>query len=141
MENQIPSQQQPSGEETSMQETPVQLVKIVDDVPECAKISGIVAIIAAAFSLIIPIVGTLFISPVAIIITAIALWGGAKKTGAAAFIIIVLNLVISPTFWLNVYASFATGGSGNVFLAWFDVIGVVVMIAFLIRKRKKVALS
>jgi hypothetical protein len=96
-------------------------------------IAGLVFAIAGVF---IPFVGVLFLTPIAIIFGAIALYGGEKGKGIAILVINAINLIISPTFWLNVGAgALEKGAYGNLILSYFDVIGIVVMIYLAIRKR------
>jgi len=105
--------------------------------PEYAKICGILGLILAIVGVLIPVAGVLFITPLAAICGAIALYGYYKGMGIAILIINVVNLMISPTFWANIGAgtTFANATS-NRFLTYFDAAGVIVMFALLVRKRK-----
>jgi hypothetical protein len=48
---------------------------------------------------------------------------------------VVINLVISPTFWLNIGAGATIANAGsNRFLTYFDAIGVVAMLYLAVRK-------
>jgi hypothetical protein len=107
------------------------------EVPGYAKVCGILGLIVAIIGVLIPVVGVLFLTPLAIILGAISLYGGYKAIGIAVLIINAVNLVISPTFWANVGAgaTIAQAG-GNRFLTYFDLIGVIVMLALVIRKPK-----
>jgi hypothetical protein len=107
------------------------------EVPSYAKACGILALIVAIVGVLIPVIGVLFITPIAIILGAIALYGGYKGMGIATLIIVTVNLIISPTFWANIGAgaTFA-GASSNRFLTYFDAIGVIVMLYLAVRKRK-----
>lgn len=110
---------------------------IIGDVPGFAKISGIAGLVLAILGVLIPVVGVLFITPLAIIAGAIALYGGYKNMGIAILIINVVNLVISPTFWLNIGAGASIAeAAGNRFLTYFDVAGVLAMLALVVRKRR-----
>jgi hypothetical protein len=101
--------------------------------PTYAKVFGVLALICAILSFLIPIFGTLLITPLAIIFGAIALWGGSKGMGVAVIIIIVVNLIISPTFWMNLYAGATQAQAGaNRFISYFDIIGIVLLFVFLI---------
>ena len=107
------------------------------EVPSYAKACGILSLVVAIVGIVIPVVGVLFITPIAIILGAIALYGGYKGMGIATLIIVTVNLIISPTFWANIGAgaTFA-GASSNRFLTYFDAIGVIVMLFLAVRKQK-----
>ena len=106
------------------------------EVPGYAKICGILGLILAIVGVIVPVVGVLFITPLAIITGSAALYGYYKNIGIAILIVNVVNLLISPTFWLNVGAGATFGeAAANRFLSYFDVIGVLVMLALVVRKR------
>lgn len=109
----------------------------ISEVPGYAKACGILALIVAIVGFVIPVVGVLFITPIAIILGAIALYSGYKGMGIATLIIVTVNLIVSPTFWANIGAgaSFA-GASSNRFLTYFDAIGVIVMLYLAVRKQK-----
>lgn len=109
---------------------------IAPEVPGYAKASGIVAMILAIVGAIVPVVGVLFITPLAVILGAVALYGGYKGIGIAVIIVVAVNLVISPTFWLNVAAGGTqSGATGNRLLTYIDLIGFAVMIYFAAKKR------
>ena len=111
-------------------------VTTAPEVPGYAKASGIVALILAIVGLVVPIVGVLFITPLAVILGAVALYGGYKGIGIAVIIIVAVNLIISPTFWLNIAAGATQeGATGNRMLTYIDVIGLAVMIYFAAKKR------
>jgi len=121
-----------------MDQNNIQPVKIVSDIPAYAKIFGILSLIIAVLSFLIPVVGTLFITPVAIIFGAIALLGGSKGFGVASLIIIVVNLVISPTFWINLYTGAAQAGAvSNRFISYFDILGIILMFGLVVFKSRK----
>jgi len=83
------------------------------------------------------VIGTIFITPTAIFFGLITLWGGAKKLGIATFVILVVKLIISPIFWANLWVSAVeAGASGNRFLSYFIVIGMLLMFILLFKKSK-----
>jgi hypothetical protein len=65
-----------------------------------AQVCGILAIALAIAGFLIPMIGVLFVAPLAIVMNVIALYGGCMRI---AFVRAMLVLV-SPTFWLNVAA-------------------------------------
>lgn len=106
------------------------------EVPAYAKLCGILALIFAIVGTVIPIVGVLFITPLAILFGAAALYGGYKGIGIATPIIVVVNLLISPTFWLNIGAGATQAeASANRFLTYFDTVGVIAMLYLAVRRR------
>lgn len=108
-----------------------------NEVPGYAKVCGILALILAIVSVLIPVIGVLYFTPLAIILGVVALYGGYKGMGIATIIVVVVNLIISPTFWANIGAGakFA-GASSNRFLTYFDLIGVVIMLYLVVRKKQ-----
>ena len=108
------------------------------EVPGYAKACGILSLIAAIISFLVPVVGVLFIVPIAIILGAVALYGGYKGVGIASIVIVAVNLIVSPTFWANIGAGAnVANASSNRFLTYFDIIGVAGMIFLAARKVKK----
>jgi hypothetical protein len=112
---------------------PIRTATAVSGVPAYAAIFGIFALITAILSFLIPIIGPLFITPFAIVFGLIALFGGARGMGAATFAIVVVNLIISPTFWVNLYVGGTQADAGfNRSLANFDIFGLALLFIFLI---------
>ena len=120
-----------------MDETATVSTKVFE-VPGNAKACGILPLIAAIISLLVPVVGVLFIVPIAIILGAVALYGGYKGVGIVTIVIVAVNLIVSPTFWANIgaWANIADASS-NRFLTYFDIVGVAVMIFLAARKIEK----
>lgn len=115
----------------------IESLAISREVPGYSKVCGVLALIAAILALVIPIVGVLFITPLAIVLGAVALYGGYKGMGIATLVIVVINLIISPTFWGNVGAGATqAGATANRFLTYFDVIGVIAMLYLVARKAR-----
>jgi hypothetical protein len=101
-----------------------------------AKICGILSLILAILAFIIPLFGVLFVAPLAIITGCIAMYGGSKGLGIATLIILIINFVVSPSFWLNIGAGASQPEAlANRLLTYFDVFGCIVMIGLVIRKR------
>ncbi len=123
-----------------MSETSAETVDVSSkafEVPGYAKACGILSLIAAIISFLVPVAGVLFIVPIAIILGAIALYGGYKGVGIATIVIVAVNLTVSPTFWANIGAGAQfSHASSNRFLTYFDIIGVVVMIFLAARKTR-----
>lgn len=108
----------------------------VDDRSAQTKATAILAIIVSLSAVLVPVLGVLYLNPIAIILSCIAIYGGDfKSLGLVSAIIIVVNYIISPTFWLNIGTGAQFGGS-NLFLTWFGVIGSLVMIVLIVRKYK-----
>lgn len=110
---------------------------VASEIPGYAKASGMIALILAIVGVVVPVIGVLFITPLAIIFGVVSLYGGYKTIGIAVIVVVAVNLIISPTFWLNVAAgSTQEGATGNRVLTYFDVAGVLVMIYFAAKRRR-----
>jgi hypothetical protein len=71
-------------------------------------------------------VGVLFVTPAAIVTNVIALYGGYRRVALVTIVIVLVNLLVSPTFWLNVAAGATLPDAGpNRILSYFDAVGVV----------------
>jgi len=114
-----------------------QRISIHAEVPGYAKVCGILGLILAIVGVIIPVFGVLFVTPLAIVAGALALYGYYKGMGIAILIINVINLLVSPTFWVNIGAGATlSGATGEQFLTYFDALGVLVMSVLIIHKRR-----
>ncbi len=102
-----------------------------------AQVCGILAIALAIAGCVIPVIGVLFITPIAIVANAVALFGGYRRVALATTVIVLVNLMISPTFWLNVAAG-AVGPdfNPNRALTLFDAVGVVAMFSLIAWPRR-----
>lgn len=98
------------------------------------KAFAILAIILALSAFMLPVIGVLFVAPLAVICACIALYGSDfNSLGLISAVLIIVNYIISPTFWANIGAGAHSGG-GNLFLTWFGIIGSIVMIGLIVRK-------
>lgn len=109
-------------------------------VPGYAKACGIVALILAIVGMVIPVAGVLFITPLAILFGLVGLHGGDRLMGVAVIVLVAVNLLISPTFWLNVAAGSSAPNVGGVnrLLTYFDLLGVLAMIYLAVRRSHRV---
>lgn len=120
-----------------MSEEQIKDIRIVDKVPAWARALGVLALVGAITALLIPFVGPIFLTIPAAVLGMIALYGGDRKLGMIVFVILAVNLVISPSFWINLVAGAAyTEASSNRLFAILDVVSVIGMIPFLFIKRK-----
>ena len=98
------------------------------------KAFAVIALILTLVAFLVPVVGVLLVAPLAIICTCIALYGGDfNSLGLISTILIIVNYLISPTFWANIAAS-ANSGGPNLFLCWFGLIGSILMLGLIVRK-------
>ena len=75
------------------------------------KAFAVLAIILALAGFMLPIVGVLVIAPLAVICACIALYGSDfNSLGMISAILIIVNYIISPTFWANIGAGVQGGG-------------------------------
>jgi hypothetical protein len=108
---------------------------LTKQVPAYAQICGILALALAVAGVFIPFLGVLFLTLIAIILGCVALHGGYKVVGVTTLVVVIVNLLISPTFWLNILAGASEPeASGNRWLAFFDIAGVVAMLYLAVRK-------
>ena len=95
-----------------------------------SRLCGVLGLILAILGFVIPAYGVLLGSTAAAVLGVGALWGGSSGLGIATLILVVLNCVISPTFWL---AMSLGGETGLDVLAWVCVAGVVAMLILIAR--------
>jgi hypothetical protein len=58
------------------------------------------------------VVAVLFLTPFAIVTNVIAPYGGYKRLALVTVVIVLINLLISPTFWLNFAAGVTLSDAG-----------------------------
>jgi hypothetical protein len=104
------------------------------EIPGYAKASGIIALILAIVGFIVPVLGVLFIVPIAIILGCVALYGGYKGIGIAVLVLAAVKLIISPTFWLNIGAGTMDGAGANRLISYVNIIGIIAMVYLAARK-------
>jgi hypothetical protein len=111
------------------------------EAPGYVKLTAVLALSLALVAYIVPVLGVLAVTPFTIVLGCIALYGGDfKYLGVATIVLIVVNLMISPTFWLNVAAGATDpGAAANRFLTYFDIGGVIVMLVLLVYGKKRTA--
>lgn len=98
------------------------------DVHGYAAVCGILAIAPAIAGFLVPVIGVLFITPVAIVFNSAALYGGYRRVALVTLVIVLVNLMVSPTRWLSVAAGAAVSDAApNRFPSYFDLAGVVAM--------------
>jgi hypothetical protein len=98
------------------------------------KTFAILAIILSLSAFMLPIVGVLFVAPLAVICACIALYGSDfNSLGLVSAILIIVNYIISPSFWANIGTGTQNGGP-HLFLTWFGIIGSIAMIGLIVRK-------
>lgn len=107
--------------------------------PAYAKICGILALILAIVSVLIPVFGPVFITPLAIFFGIFSLYGGSRGMGIAVIIIVIVNLIISPSFWINLAASTDSNPNAivNRAITYVDLIGIVLMFVFAVYPKRK----
>lgn len=105
------------------------------DVPGYARILGVTALIFAILGVIIPIFGVLVLTPISILLGGIALWARYRGIGITILVINAVNLVISPTFWINIGFSTSKHGVISRLITDVDVLGILILMLFVgIRK-------
>jgi len=118
-----------------MENAPIQDIRIVDAVSAWARAFGVLALVGAIAAFLVPVIGPIFITIPAAIFGMTALSGGDRKLGITVFVILAVNLIISPSFWLNILAGASTAGaSANRLFGFLDVVFSLGMIPFLFLK-------
>jgi len=103
-----------------------------------AKVCGVLALALAIAGFLVPVVGVLLITPIAIGFNLAALFGGYRGVPIATTVLVLVNLIVSPTFWLNV----ATGAIVpnallNQLLSYLDLAGVIGMFCLIAWPRRR----
>lgn len=112
-------------------------MQLVSEVSATARALGVLALIFAVAALIVPFIGPIFLTIPASIFTMVAFYKGDKKLGTIAFGIIAVNLIISPSFWLNLAAGAGMReASPNRVMAILDILFSLGILPFLFRKSK-----
>jgi hypothetical protein len=97
-------------------------------VPAYAEVSGVLAVALAIAGCLVPVFGVLFVTPLAIILNSVALFGGYRRVAIVTVVLVLVNLLISPSFWLNVAAGASQPEAwSNRFLSYFDMFGLAAM--------------
>ena len=95
---------------------------------------------AAIAAFLVPFFGVIVITIPAAIVGIIAWYGGHRKWGMTVFIIVAVNIIISPSFWLNLWAGAAGAGTSssnpNMVFAILDMLSGLAMVPFLFMKRR-----
>jgi hypothetical protein len=116
------------------QSLPTSTTAVRQEASGLTKTFAVLAVILALSAFMLPIVGVLFIAPLAVICACIALYGrDFNSLGLVSAIMTIVNYIISPTFWANIGTGAQQGG-GNLFLTWFGLLGSIVMIGLIVRK-------
>lgn len=102
--------------------------------PKIASIIGLALSIAGVMA---PMVGVLYITPIAVMFSGFALYrGDHNKYGIYGGIISIINYIISPMFWANIGAGADLGGVHRL-LSWFALIGSAGLIWLMIKAYAK----
>lgn len=97
------------------------------------RICGLVALILAVGSVLMPTIGVLDIIPVAVILGAVTLYGGFRGIGAGILVMCAMNLIVSPAFWANIELTAKPFTRLDHTLAYFDLVGIIAMSALLFK--------
>jgi hypothetical protein len=98
-----------------------------------ARLCGALGLILAILGFIVPAYGVLLGSSAAAVLGIGAVYGGATGMGIATMILVVLNCVISPMFWIAVEFG---GDTGLDAFAWISVASVGVMLILIARPQR-----
>lgn len=102
--------------------------------PGYVMVFGIISLILVIIGFLVPVIGAGYIVPLALICSAVSLYGKTNGISIATIIIAAVKLIISPTFWIQVTNS---AGKGNSFFAWIGIICFILSLYFAIKNRNK----
>ncbi|GLV13037.1 hypothetical protein Heshes_07210 [Alicyclobacillus hesperidum] len=106
-------------------------------VPRYARICGLIALSIAILCAVTPTFGVLRLEPAAVVLGAIALFGGFRGVGAGILVMCAMDLILSPAFWTNVTWATSPYSVVDHSLAYFDVVGIIAMSALLFKRQDR----
>lgn len=92
---------------------------------------GVISLVLVIIGFIVPILGAAYIVPIALVICTISLRERIGGTSAAALVIAIVKLIISPTFWVHLMG---VGGLKGLVFSWGSVVFIALSIYYLSRK-------
>jgi uncharacterized membrane protein len=108
--------------------------------PRGGTVLGVLALIAAILAVIIPVYRVLYFSPIAALLGIGALWQGGRGYGIAVIVLLAVNMIVSPTFWLNLATgSQMSAASGSRLITYLNIFGVLIMLGLLLRRSRSTA--
>lgn len=97
------------------------------------RVCGLVALVLATASALMPTIGILAVIPPTVVLGAITLYGGFRGIGAGILVMCAMDAILSPTFWANVTFTSAHYTLLDHTLTYFDLVGIIAMSALLFK--------
>ncbi|WP_206831551.1 hypothetical protein [Alicyclobacillus fructus] len=104
------------------------------DLPRHAKWLGVAAFALGLACAVMPKTGVLRLEPIAVICGTLCLWAGWSALGYGVFVLLAMDLILSPAFWSGLTHLAKPGSLADSAGAYFDLVGVIAMSVALVRQ-------
>lgn len=111
-----------------------QWIRREDRFPRHAKLLGGIAFALGLACAVMPRTGVLRLEPIAVVCGTVCLWAGLSALGYGLFVLLAMDLILSPAFWRSLTHLAAPGSLADSAGAYFDLVGVIAMSAALVRQ-------
>ncbi|WP_067625503.1 hypothetical protein [Alicyclobacillus acidiphilus] len=114
-------------------------MKILESTPNvqpAVRACGLVALVLAVISALMPTFGILAMIPPTVVLGAIAMYGGLRGIGAGVLVMCSMDAILSPTFWANLTWTGMHYSLLDHTLTYFDLVGIIAMSALLFKPFK-----
>ncbi|MDI9258983.1 hypothetical protein [Alicyclobacillus sendaiensis] len=111
-----------------------QWIRRDDHLPRHAKMLGAVSFALGLACAVMPKTGVLRLEPVAVVCGTLCLWAGLSALGYGVFVLLAMDLILSPAFWHSLTDLAAPGSLADSAGAYFDLVGVTAMSVALLRQ-------
>ncbi|MBF8378440.1 hypothetical protein IW967_11285 [Alicyclobacillus mali] len=105
-----------------------------DHFPRHAKLLGAAAFALGLACAVMPRTGVLRLEPIAVVCGTVCLWAGLSALGYGVFVLLAMDLILSPAFWRSLTHLAAPGSLADSAGAYFDLVGVIAMSVALVRQ-------
>ncbi|SIS50109.1 hypothetical protein [Alicyclobacillus vulcanalis] len=112
----------------------VQWIRRDDHLPRRSKLFGALAFAIGLACAVMPQTGVLRLEPLAVILATACLWAGWSALGYGVFVLLAMDLILSPAFWRGLTHLSAPGSLADMAGAYFDLVGVIAMSVALVRQ-------
>ncbi|ACV59613.1 hypothetical protein [Alicyclobacillus acidocaldarius] len=111
-----------------------QWIRREDRFPRRAKLLGGIAFALGLACAVMPRTGVLRLEPIAVVCGTVCLWAGMSALGYGVFVLLAMDLILSPAFWRSLTHWAAPGSLADSAGAYFDLVGVIAMSVALVRQ-------
>jgi len=102
--------------------------------PRHAKLLGAAAFALGLACAVMPRTGVLRLEPIAVVCGAVCLWTGLSALGYGVFVLLAMDMILSPAFWRGLTHWAAPGSLADSAGAYFDLVGMIAMSVALVRQ-------